>query len=170
MKLIGVDPGGKGAIAEIDVYERICRWMNLPYRDDGVIDSFYLKSCFDLGSAHYIHLEKVRAMKIWGVVNCFAFGRYFGMTQQLLSDYPYELVEPKKWQAVMHGRSDAALTAKERTKSAFVKMNPCFGQIKTSHEGLIDAFGIAYYAGKSNNVVMPNNYQFINVENESSCP
>lgn len=170
MKLIGVDPGGKGAIAEIDVNEKIVRWLDLPYREDGVIDDYLVNSLFDLGSAHYIYLERVCAMKVWGVSNCFSFGRYFGLAQQMLSKYPYELVEPKKWQKIFHGRVDSVMTAKDRTKSSFAKMNPNFGPIKSSHAGLVDAFGIAYYAGKSNNVVMPNNYLFINVENESSCP
>lgn len=169
MKLIGIDPGSKGCIAEIDIKNKLVRWMDLPYREDKTLFIYAIKACFNFGEAYYTYLEKVMGQKVWGVNNNFAFGSYYGQVLAMLEMYPYELVTPQAWQRKIHGLKKGKM-GKEMSAAKFRRMNPDFGTIKKCHEGLIDAFLIAYYGGLINNIVMPTNFSFLNVDFETSCP
>lgn len=159
MKLIGIDPGLKGAIAELNVLTKLCRWMKLPWREDGILDARVIRSIFDLDGAGYIYVEKLSPMPAWGTKN-FSFGYNYGQVRQMLEEYPYELVAPGTWQRSMISCPKAGKT-KEMAASSFRKMNPNFGKItKDEHEGLIDAFFIGYFGGKTNCVIMPTNWEF----------
>jgi hypothetical protein len=162
MKLIGIDPGAHGALVELDVNEKMARWIKLPWREDGVMDDDMIYDNFSLIQAHYIYLEKVTPNKLFGCSN-FSFGKNFGHCLDLIKRYPYTLVSPRAWQRRFNGNVEEK-TAKLRTKSSFRKMNPSFGKIIVNqHEGLIDAFFIAYFAGIDNNVVMPRDWNFVEV-------
>jgi hypothetical protein len=131
MKLVGIDPGKTGAIAEIDLEEKVCTWMNLPYREDTVLDVYTLKREFNLNNAHYIYVEKVHAMKIWGVSNNFSFGYYYGQVRGFLEPWPYELVAPQSWQKKINCCPRSG-TAKDMSAASFRRMNPDFGKIEKS--------------------------------------
>lgn len=165
MKLIGIDPGSEGAIVELDLTEKIAKWMKLPWREDDLLDEFKIREHFDFNEAHYIYIEKVSPNKLFGCSN-FTFGMNFMAVLSMIGQrYPYSLVSPKNWQKRFNSAPKPNETAKQRTKAAFRKMNPNFGIIeKSEHEGLIDAFFIAYYAGLSNNVVMPMEFNFVQVD------
>lgn len=169
IKLIGIDPGSLGAIAEIDLEHKIVRWMNIPYREDKIISLYAIKACFNFGEAYYTYMEKVHGMKPWGVSNNFNFGMYYGQMLAFLEKYPYELVSPQTWQRRINGMKKG-VEPKAATASSFRKMNPNFGPIKKAHEGMIDAFFIAYFGGLINNIVMPKDFDFIHVDHEASCP
>jgi hypothetical protein len=163
MILIGIDPGKKGAIAEIDTIDKCVRWMRLPYRDDGVLDSIEVKSYFCFGSAHRIALEDVCYIKGANGAATFSFGKNFGMTLAMLEYYPYELIRPQAWHKRINGSKtpDDKADTKARSRASFLRLNPDFGKIiKEHHEGMIDAFFIAYFCGLLNNLVMPNGYTF----------
>jgi hypothetical protein len=162
MKLCGIDPGKSGAIVELDLREKTCRWMVLPWREDALLDEYRIKLHFDFSEAHYIYIEKVTPNKLFGCSN-FTFGmNYMAVLSMIGQAYPYQLVSPKAWQRKFNGNTDNEKAAKLRTASSFRKMNPSFGGlVRSKHEGLIDAFFIAYYAGIVNNVVMPVDFNFI---------
>jgi hypothetical protein len=166
MKLVGIDPGKTGSIVEIEVETKTVRWMDLPYREDTVLDGFCLKSEFNLNDANYIFVEKVHSMKVWGAPNNFTFGYYYGQVRSFLEPWPYNLVPPQTWQKKVHSciKTD---TAKKMSAAAFRRMNPGFEKIGKKHEGLIDAFFIAYYAGIINHVSMPLNYSFHQLDHRS---
>lgn len=166
MLLIGIDPGKNGAIAEIDTIEKIVRWMKLPYREDGILDARLVKDYFDFGLAHRVAIEEVGYIKNANGTATFNFGKNFGMALAMLEYYPYELVRPQSWHKRINGSKipDEKADTKARSKASFLRMNPDFGKIvKEHHEGMIDAFFIAYYSGLRNSVVMPNGFSFRNV-------
>ena len=167
MKIIGIDTGATGAICEIDVNEKVAKWSPLLYREDGMLDTRSLKKLFDFGGAHYIYIEQVKGVQIFGASNNFAFGGYFARAHQMIEDYPHELVVPKKWQKPIHGGAIEKITAKEKSKQAFRKLNPNFGPLTKGFEGLIDAYLIAHYAGLKNNVTMPWGVNFIKISLDS---
>lgn len=169
MKLIGVDPGRTGCIAEIDLEYKIVRWMTIPFKENGIINQDIIKSCFRFSEAYYTYLEKVHGMAVWGVKNNFSFGGYYDQWRMFLDKYAYEIVPPQTWQRKVNGNSKG-VKGKEHSKASFIRMNPGFGTIKKKHEGLIDAFFIAYYGGLTNNIVMPKDFAFIQVDYEDSCP
>jgi len=169
MKLIGIDPGRTGAIAEIDLEFKLVRWMALPFREDNILNADILKSCFRFSEAYYTYIEKVHGMSVWGTKNNFNFGGYFYQLLLFLQKYPHELVSPQAWQRKVNGKSKGVV-GKEHSKASFIRMNPGFGTIKNKHNGVIDAFFIAYYGGLTNNIVMPKDFSFIEVDYESSCP
>jgi len=73
MKIIGVDPGKKGCLVELDINEKTARWMNLPWREDKLLNHALLRNNFDFSEAHYIYIEKVTPNKLFGLSN-FIFG------------------------------------------------------------------------------------------------
>ncbi len=161
MIIVGIDPGKKGAVVSINTETKEARYCSMPYRADDLIDLRFIRDAFDLCKADYICIEKVQGIKQWGSTNNFNFGVSYGQLLGMLSDYPYMCVTPKKWQICFYAR-DKTNTAKAQTLGAFTKINPAF-EARKKDEGLIDAFMIAYYAGKSNSVVMPMGFKFIKV-------
>lgn len=163
MKLIGIDPGSKGCILELDISAKICRYMTIPYREDGIVDGFKVRYSFNFGTAHYIAVEQVQSNPIFGHKNNFAFGGYYKAILQLIEAYPYELFTPQKWQSYAHNKQNKSdfKDAKERTAAAFRRFNPNFDETQHKADGLKDAFFIAYYCGVKNNIVMPKDFSFI---------
>lgn len=161
MKLIGIDPGSKGAIVEIDTNEKTCRYMKLTFRHDEILDCSFIKQFFSFASADFIYCEQIHGMKIWGVSNNFRFGGIYWMVRMMISGYPYSIVTPQEWQKVAHqGMKRVAGEAKKRTKEAFVRLNPSSDLRDTD---VMDAYFIARYAGFANSVTVPNDLLFIEV-------
>lgn len=166
MLLIGIDTGKKGAIAEIDTNEKCVRWMKLPYREDGILDTMTVKSFFDFGLAHRVAIEEVGYIKNANGAATFSFGKNYGMALGMIELYPYELVRPQAWHKRINGikAEDDIRDTKQRSKASFLRMNPNFGKVvKEHHEGLIDAFFIGYFCGLRNNLVLPNGFSFFQV-------
>lgn len=138
--------------------------MQIPYREDNVIDEYKIKYSINFGEAHYIALEEVRGQALWGTNNNFAFGGYYAMIKQIISKYPYELVLPKTWQKFAHNREDLKLDeAKKRTAAAFRRFNPDFDETQHKADGLKDAFFVAYWCGAKNGIIMIKNYTFVDI-------
>lgn len=163
MLIIGIDPGKKGAIVEIDTNEKHVRWMVLPYREDGMLLKRTIRENFSLGFAHRIAIEQVGFIKGAMGSATFGFGVSYGQAFSMLEDYPYDLVRPQAWHKLINGSKlpDETRTTKMRSAASFIRLNPTFGKIvKEHHEGMIDAFFIAYYCGLHNSVVMPSGFSF----------
>lgn len=162
MLIIGIDPGKKGAIVEIDVRQKWVRWMKLPYREDGLLITKKLKDYFDFRNAGRIALEEVCYIKGCNGQATFSFGESYGKVKQMLEEYPFELVRPQAWHKRINGAKDGdERDTKTRSKATFIRMNPDFGKIvKEHHEGMIDAFFIAYYTGLKAGIVMPQGFTF----------
>lgn len=162
MKLIGIDPGKKGSIVEIDTEEKTARYMALPYWENKLLDYSELNLHFNLSSADYIYCEEVGPMKIWGITNNWAFAFNYSAVLHWLQGHPFQLVRPKRWQADAHkGIGKDFGTAKEKSALAFSRLCPSFGKIAKGDDGIIDAFFIAKYAGIDNNVRIPHDLLFI---------
>lgn len=160
--LIGIDSGSRGAIAEIDTYEKVCRYMILPYCKDKLLELDLIHSMFNFRCADFIYLEQVHSNKLWGVPNNFAFGGYYDQIRLVLKKHPCQLVTPKKWQSKAHaGMGESNGSAKDRSAIAFKRLNPCFGKINKENDGIVDAFFIARFAGHDNSVTVPNDLLFI---------
>lgn len=156
MRVVGIDPGKTGCIAEIWIESGIVRYMPLPYRVDGVLNGWAILNAFNFDEIHLIAMELPQGMKVWGSTNNFNFGRYVGQIEGLLSEYPFERIYPKTWQKHYYKR-EKNVTAKKQSRSAFDKICPKAGKIP---EGAVEAYLIANYFGKINNVVMPTNCRF----------
>lgn len=92
MIYIGIDPGKKGALAEI---RGECIGFAL-FEDGHYAD--VLKGVLEVDSVR-VCLEHVGAMPGQGVTSMFNFGQNFGYIKGLLEAYQisYELVRPQKW-------------------------------------------------------------------------
>jgi hypothetical protein len=171
MKLIGIDSGKNGCIAELDLEETLCRFMILPYREDGMMDYTRIRMNFNLNTAHYIGIEKTNNMPIFGGRN-WGFGYYYSAAYHLLESVPFDAFTPAQWQKPFHGKkvkTNDTKTAKDRTAAAFARMNPNFEDriySKEDAKAVKDAFFIAYYVGMKNNIVMPTNFGFCDVADD----
>jgi hypothetical protein len=79
-----------------------------------------------------------------------------------LSYYSHNLVAPSTWQRNIHMGCEG-ITTKEKTMSAFDKINPSFGGIKSSQNGLSDAFFIARYGLSPLHGKFRDDWNFINM-------
>jgi hypothetical protein len=149
MKSVGIDSGSKGCICVLDTQEKTAKYLYLPYRKDDVLNGRLIDITFECFSGvDRMTLEKVQGRgggdTKWGATQTFGFGRNYGMILMYLSYYPHHLVVPQVWQKAAHKLAHG-ITAKEKTQSAFDRLNPSYGGIATSENGLADAFFIARY-------------------------
>jgi len=164
MIVVGIDPGKDGVICALDVAERTASYLDIPYREDGIINGFMIERVFEgFASAHKILIEKVQGRGGWGATQCFNFGKNYGMLLGLLHHVPLHHVQPNAWQKSIHKGVKGA-TAKDRSKSVFRSLNPSFRDIKKTDSGLIDAFLIARYGLEQSRVVFSDDWNFINLE------
>lgn len=160
---MGIDPGSRGAICVIDTEEKTCRYMKLPFKENGVLNTALIRECFNMYEADYIYCEQIHGMKPWGVSNNFRFGGVFWMVQLFISKYPHQVVTPQAWQKKAHvgiKKTAGAGEAKKRSLIAFRRLNP---DSLIKDPDVIDAYHIARFAGQDNNVAIPNDLFFIEV-------
>ena len=143
MKIIGIDPGFKGCIVELDTLTRTARYLDLPFRTDKIINFHKVKGAFDFDDASMIYLEHVHGRGGWGASQVFTFGANYGQVLGFLYDKQHTLLNPKAWQKIAHF---GTLSEGPKLKSweSFQRLNPNSGITKTK-DGLIDAFHIARY-------------------------
>lgn len=143
LKIIGIDTGSKGCIVELNTEAQEARYLELPYRQDKIIDFDQVKRSFDFGSTTMIFLEYVRGRSGWGATQMFTFGCNYGQILGFLYDKPHTLVGPKTWQKIAHCGCLSGIP-KLRSRESFQRLNPQ-SSVKKSQDGLIDAFHIARY-------------------------
>lgn len=161
MKIIGIDPGRKGAIVTLDPAKKIAYYSRLPYRKDNIVD-FDILNKWKGEFSGSVFLEDVHGKKEWGAQNNFAFGSYFGQLKLWLAieKIPHILVRPQEWQKIAHmgmGSGDP----KQNSYTSFIRLNPN-AKISKSEDGIIDAYhiarwGLIYY---TRNVAFTDNWRF----------
>jgi len=148
MKSVGIDPGAEGCIVLLDTLEKTARYMFIPYRKDKMINSKAIMQGFDdFYDVDRITIEKVMGRggdSKWGAAQNFGLGVNYGKILQVFEMLPHFLATPASWQREIH-KGVTANTAKEKTMAVFDKINPSYGGIKNSKNGLSDAFFIARY-------------------------
>lgn len=140
-RIIGIDCGANGAIVQLDLKEQTAHYLKIPYRDDGLIDYRIIEESLMLHNAFFF-VEKLHGRGGWSSSVTFKLGENYGKMLQCLSAYGFTLVEPQQWQKTAHDGTVMAKKPKDRTKEAFVRLQPHAG---IKHDGVIDAFFIARY-------------------------
>lgn len=167
----GIDPGKTGGIAVLRadlVVPRIEAVWRMPTLHDRDIDWEMVWSILTKSGISYVCLEKVNAFRKAGATGSFEFGgAYYGMWAQIVaSQIPRERVTPDDWQRVAW----QGVTKRKKTKkgkdgkdvqandtkniSLAAAQNLFAGQAdlfipprcSTTHDGVVDAALIAYYA------------------------
>lgn len=154
MVTIGIDPGAGGAIAlltetSLFVYDMPTMKMRRGEREVRHTDASALASLLSrrlegFSDAHAV-LEKVSAMRGWGVSATFAFGRASGVIEGVLAGLgiPVSLVSPQRWQKVMSVNKGKD-GARARAMQLYPKESELFARKKD--DGRADAALIATYA------------------------
>ena len=147
MKIIGIDPGKKGALVILDGENVILHQMPEDANSIVLILAEYTTDS-------HVFLEKAQAMSIGGnkqgVSSMFNYGVGFGTILGILAalKIPHTLVHPKTWCKVMHAGTTAD-DAKARSLEAARRLFPSVQLIRPRctkpDEGFIDAVLIAEY-------------------------
>lgn len=115
MRVLGIDPGLDGAVAQYDSdnHTLIVYPVESPAAAQGrgrEINCVALADMFDtvFGGAHHCYLEKVGAMPKQGSSSNFKFGSTYGIMRGILAAYhvPLTTVTPTKWKMSMGITSD----------------------------------------------------------------
>lgn len=149
-KVIGIDPGLKGAAIFLDQDGHI--------RDTELMTTFAESpaSFFEFLSRNkpaHVFLEKAQSMPKQGVTSMFSYGQGFGRIMGWLDStlVPYTLISPIVWTKVMHRGCDGH-DAKAKSKQAAQRLFPHEDFVadgcRTMHMGLVDAALIAKFGQK----------------------
>lgn len=152
ISVIGIDPGKKGGIVEID-----CEGLEysvMPKTANDIAE--HISHLHDEFSIDCVFVEHVTAMKGWGVTATMTFGIGYGVLLGVIAtlQVPLVLVKPKVWQKELGitprktRRGETKLQFKERLRA---KAQQLFPKLGVWSEGLgkqravCDALLIAYY-------------------------
>ena len=150
MKVIGIDPGQKGALVILD--GDIITLHQMPEDATGI-----LAILSEHTTDSHVFLEKAQAMPGQGNVSMFNYGVGFGTILGILTalKLPHTLVHPKTWCKVMH-QGTKADEAKKRSLEAARRLYPHVEFIRprcrNPDEGYIDAILIAGYGKRALNL------------------
>lgn len=152
MQIIGIDPGARGGFCSLRENGQIELIAPLPKTPKDLFDFFSLET----GKTDLIFMEQVHGRGgQWGASQGFNFGRNVGMIEMALvasgiSHGAINFVPPQTWQRFCHkgvGYADAK-------KRSLVAAQGILGERKrhliaprgrVPHDGMVDAFLIAYY-------------------------
>ncbi len=162
MRIVGIDVGFKGAVVLVDSDTKTVSWSPIPYRPDRVIDFDLLKRRFDnFDNLDMIYIEKVIGRGGWGAGPIFSFGVNYGQILAFFYNRPTTLLTPTKWQQLAHIGTDDG-NAKERSMSAFIRLNPN-AEVKKTWDGFVDAFHIARYGAFHYHKINVANWNVLNL-------
>jgi len=146
MKIIGIDPGQKGAICIL--IDGAATFYPMPKTPDYLAE--IIKA--HCKGQYHVFVEKAQAMPKNGSVGMFNYGRGFGEILGILTYHqaPYTLINPRTWCALMHQGTSKGGTAKARSMEAVKRLFPGTNLLRTPKctkldEGYIDALLIAAY-------------------------
>lgn len=146
MRILGLDPGLKGAITLIDVEKSIFYTESLPFfeltktKTKKFIDSNKLSLIIkSLGLINYSFMEQVGATPQMGVTSAFSFGEGYGKCQGVLAafDVPLTLVPPQVWKK--------ALSVPKDKQEAIARANQLIPGADLKKDGQAEASLIALY-------------------------
>ena len=159
MKVIGIDPGLKGAICLMTKGEKLEVQMHKMPIEEGIVDVRGLKELLEGFEATRTYVEHAFALPGMNSKAMFSYAENFGRLLSVFeaSDEGYTLVRPATWQAFykfnLEAKSTEIGTSSRKKETKAIARRAAHGillQEKTSFElksdGHIDAFLIAYYA------------------------
>jgi len=171
-KCVGIDTGSKGCFVMLDTIEKTASYLNIPYRKDGIINGTAIAKAFDaFMDVSRIYIEEVKGRGFtpncstavnWGAKQTLTMGKNYGMVLGTMQYLPMVIVQPKTWQKNAH-KGIKAPTAKEKTLAAFDRLNPSYGGIAKSENGMADAFFIARHALDELGIQYSDDWNFINL-------
>lgn len=155
MRIVGIDPGSKGAIAFIDTITGECGAWSLPVkqrlkstRTTTELDHTGLRSIIEtkIGPLDQIWIEDVHSLPTDGHVGAFSFGMNKGGLVAVVELLGYKVddgtlnyVHPSVWKPALNVSSDKSATK----KVARLLFREC--KVATSNEGKCEALLIALY-------------------------
>lgn len=154
MRVLGIDPGLDGAVAQFDTKNRslVLYEIQSPAAAQGrgrEVNCVALADQFDLmfGGAHHCYLEKVGARPKEGGSSAFKFGTTYGIIRGIVAAHhiPMTTVTPTRWKMSMGITSD-----KKGSVSRAVELFPdhadaFFGPKGGAKDGPAEAALLAYY-------------------------
>lgn len=155
MKIAGVDPGAKGAVAILDTETHTLVVIDMPTlkvkRGSRIVNQVDAAILADLLRPHaedlHVTIEKVHAMPGQGVSSMFSFGRAAGIIEGVLAglDVTFDLVPPATWTKAMrlYGGKDGS---RHRAQELFPDQAHLFARKKD--DGRAEAALIACFAAE----------------------
>ena len=141
MKIMGIDPGQKGAIVVLE-NGKLTTWnMKVvgPHLDKGALLNF-LESQRDVSTAFLEEVTPMPKQNVKGVkTSCWNFGLL--EMALFVTEIPYEIVKPILWTKVIHTGMPVKIPAKKKREVAFTRLFPRVPY----NEGIMDAALIAEY-------------------------
>lgn len=142
MIYIGIDPGQKGAYADIiNGHPEVYPW-------DDVLFVSHLHGLAATGEGMMAVVEKVGAMPGQGVTSMFSFGKSAGFIDGVLSalGIPYQLVTPQRWKKefTLHHSKEDSITVCKRLFPG-VSLLPT-SRCRKESDGMAEALLMAEYA------------------------
>lgn len=152
MKILGIDPGQKGALVLLQHGKQVLVQADMPLEDSKDADFDGLMSLFKSLEPDVVYLERAMPMAM-GSKHAFNYGRHFACIEIAIrqSRLPVVYVEPSKWMRVVLEGVDSRLKPKERSWIALQRLMPTFaekvpkGRTGRPHDGVVDACLIALY-------------------------
>ncbi len=151
MKILGIDPGQKGALVLLS--EDIEWIFDMPLTKQKDVDFKTLTDILDqVPRRSHVFLERAMPMAM-GAKHAFNYGRSFAALEiaLALSSLTVTYVEPMKWARVMHEGIDSDLKPKAKSRIALERLLPHEAKrvprTKNGnyHEGVMEALLIAAY-------------------------
>ena len=157
---LGIDPGQRGALASIDLWDDGRRKVDLfdtpllTVKNGNKIKHEYNEAAMTAMLFNFLQidvrlhcvLEKVNAMPGQGVTSMFNFGMGYGMWRGMLSAFqiPYTLVHPATWKKeVMHDMGKEKQASIQRVMQLYPQLANRFERKKD--DGRADALLLAHY-------------------------
>lgn len=157
--VIGIDPGGKGAIALMidgkleDVFDmpadKVLTGKSKRTRVNAASVAVLLLSfptAYNPGDSMHVFIENVSSMPKEGVASAFAFGKACGIVEGAVAacGFSYTMVTPQTWKkAVGMPRGKDKNAARRRAGQLFPELAQKFARVKD--DGRSEAALLAYY-------------------------
>ena len=124
MIIAGVDPGKTGTAAFLDTATGLVVSSRLQF-DDGVLLWEKVHNAAP-GPVDAVYVEKVQGRGGWSAQSNFAFGGTYWQIRLgcRLSKWYAILIEPRKWQKIIHVDIQKGLSPKERSRLAYARYFP----------------------------------------------
>lgn len=150
MKIVGVDPGLKGAIVKLDPDTHVMEIFPMPImtiqktKTKTYVDQFQLGTILCDNSILRLYLEEVNARPDEGVVSSFTFGQAFGTVIGAVGalEIPLTLVRPAVWKQTLKVPADKD-AARYRASQLFPQCAKAWKQ--KNQDGIAEAALIAFY-------------------------
>ena len=153
-KILGIDPGLKGAIVLMDGGPKLVHWP-MPHDTEGRVDWSAVHEIIDGVNPDHVFLERALAFGM-GVKGAFNYGRDFKAIEIAidLQQCPVTFVESHKWTKALHQGISNDLKPKVKSAMALKRLLPqLVAQVPVDKkgnfdEGVLDAALIAYWGRK----------------------